>query len=546
MSTGTGRVHSASMADSYSRLAATTVASSVCARPVKASRMSGLTPNPSVGAGGAADVGAAAILDPNLSSEEIKRRAATGVGLLAGRSVLFKVLGLLGNLVLARLLVPADFGIVALGLVMVGIGQFFADAGVGAALVNRRAPPSLAELGTVAGFQLIIASAVGLVGVGISLAVGGSGSLTALMMLALPLLALRGPILLVLQRQLAFGLRVKIELVEILLYLTISIFLAALGLGAISLVLATIARAAGGTAVAWAVSPSGPIFPRFDFARLRPILAFGLRMQASGLVQLGHDAALTAGIGAIAGLTVLGLWGFAWRILQVPYIVFESMWSVAFPAFSRLAQAGEDDLRNVLELTVTTVAIVVAALFTPIVASAPAAVPLLFGDVWSDVSLILPGAGLALVLAGPIGICAQGFLYAVGDATTVVRGSIALAVVRLSVTLVLLSPLGVAAIGLGWLAGTLVEMSVLARATHRRNGARIVRRTLPPSLAGIVGGSAGWVFAEHYGPTLASAAGAAVISFAVFAAVLLLVARQRVREAITISQRMLARVVPRG
>jgi polysaccharide transporter, PST family len=391
------------------------------------------------------------VLEPQLSPGQVKSRAASGAALLAGRNVVFRVLGLLGNLVLARLLVPHEFGIVALGMTIVSLGQFLSDSGVGAALVSRRDAPSRAELRAVGGFQLAVSTGVGLLGVGVSTALGESGRFTALMMLALPLIALRGPVLLFLQRQLAFGLRVRIEAIEIVVYLLVSVTLASLGLGAWSLVIGTVARAAAGTAVAWAVSPIGRIVPSLDFQRLRPILAFGVRLQAAGAMQIAHDTALTAGIGLIAGLGTLGLWSLAMRILSVPYLVFESMWSVAFPAFSRLAHAGEN-MRDLLERTVATIAVIVAALMTPIAASAPASVPLLFGSVWSDVSLVLPGATIALVLSAPVNISVIGYLLAVADAKTPLRGAIVSAAVRLAVTFALLPFIGVAAIGVGCVA----------------------------------------------------------------------------------------------
>lgn len=475
------------------------------------------------------------VLEDQLSAADVKSRAARGVALLAGRSVVFRVLGTLGNLVLARLLVPHDFGVVAVGLTIVSIGQFLADSGVGSALINRAEAPSRAELRATAGFQLAVATAVALVGVGVSVPLGQSGRLTALMMLALPLLALRGPILLVLQRRLAFGLRVRIEATEIGVYLVVSIALAAAGWGAWSLVIATIARAAAGTAVAWSVSPIGRVVPSLDLARLRSILPFGIRLQAAGVVQVAQETALTAGIGAIAGFTALGLWALATKILSVAYLVFESMWSVAFPAFARLAQAGED-MRALLERTVSTIAVAVAALMTPIVASAPAAVPVLFGGAWRDVSLILPGAAFVLVLSGPVNISVVGYLYAVGDAKTPLRGASVNAAVRLPVTFALLPSLGVAAIGVGWAVATLVELPVYLIPTRRLSGARLLPCTLPTCLAAIAGSAAGWPLAAHYGATIPSALASAGTGLAIFAALMLLFGRPSLRSALRMSR----------
>src|SRR3712207_8647137 len=57
---------------------------------------------------------------------------------------------------------------------------------------------------------------------------------------------------------------------------------------------------------------------RSDFGVLRPILAFGARFQATGVVNIVQETALTAGIGAIAVFTGLGLWSLTVRLLSIP------------------------------------------------------------------------------------------------------------------------------------------------------------------------------------------------------------------------------------
>lgn len=52
--------------------------------------------------------------DP-LTAEEVKTRAAGGALTLGARNVVVFAIGLAGNLVLARLLLPRDLGLVALG-----------------------------------------------------------------------------------------------------------------------------------------------------------------------------------------------------------------------------------------------------------------------------------------------------------------------------------------------------------------------------------------------------------------------------------------------
>ena len=47
-------------------------------------------------------------------------------------------MGFIVSIVLARLLEPSDFGLIAMVMVIVGMARVFTDVGLGAALVQRR------------------------------------------------------------------------------------------------------------------------------------------------------------------------------------------------------------------------------------------------------------------------------------------------------------------------------------------------------------------------------------------------------------------------
>jgi len=279
------------------------------------------------------------------------------------------------------------------------------------------------------------------------------------------------------------------------------------------------------------VSPVGFLAPAFDLPRLRPILGFGMRFQAVNASHLANDVVLTAGIGAIGGVSVLGLWNFAYRILRVPYLLFEAMWHVGFPLFSRLKDAPEgEDVAPLLERAVATVAVAVVAFLAPLVAASPALIPLLFGEAWTDASLILPGSALALGVYGPIGIGAYAYLYAQGDSTTALQGSFLSNGVRWATTFALLPGIGATAIGVGWAAAAFCEMPLVALRTRRRSGARLVRCVLRPSLAGGLAGTAGWVVASGLGATVPSALLSLATATFGFAALMWVIDRGSLRE----------------
>jgi O-antigen/teichoic acid export membrane protein len=452
-------------------------------------------------------------VDPDLTRGEIRSRAASGVALLLGRGVAFRVLGLLGNLVLARLLVPKDFGLVAIGLTIVSVTQLLAGASIVPQFISRPEPPSHSELRAIVGLQLAIASPIGILTALIAGLFGGDALVTAVMLLALPVGAIRSSATLLFSRRMEFSQTVRIEIAEVVSYLVFSITAAAYGLGVWSLALATLFRSAAGVIVAVRLSPAGLVLPSWDPAMMRSIIRGGAGFQLTSAVHLGHDAALTAGIGIVGGLTTVGLWSFAGRFLQIPNLLFEALFSVGFPAFSRLQDANEDPavVRDLLERLVSVVAIGVTGVMCPLVAASAAAVPLLFGDNWAGVSQILPGAAFALVFSGPVAIVVFGILYARGDAKTLLRVSLLHAVVRIPLTLSLLPVVGPAAIGIGWVAGVLAELPFTLASVRRLTGALLMRHILPASTWGTLATGAGWLLAEHLGRTVVSALAAASV-----------------------------------
>ena len=125
------------------------------------------------------------------SPTAIRERGAIGAALLTVRAAAAQVVAFLGTLVLAHLLLPSAFGVVAFGTTVVTIGNFFADGGLGAALVRKPTDPTTDELRTLLALQLGVA---GVLAVGIAVAgsqAGTAGGVTAVMAASLPLLALR-------------------------------------------------------------------------------------------------------------------------------------------------------------------------------------------------------------------------------------------------------------------------------------------------------------------------------------------------------------------
>lgn len=439
--------------------------------------------------------------EDTLSGAEVRKRAAAGVLLLAGRGVALQVFSFASNLVLARLLLPRDFGLIALGTAVMTFGSLMATTGVASALIRQPHPPEREDYQAVVGFQLLLTVGVAALVIPSAAPFGGAGPLAALMVTSLPLLALRTPGAVALERALLFRRLVTVEVTENVLYYAWAITTVALGFGVWGLATGVVVRTLGGTVAMLAVAPIGLVRPTWSWTRLRPIVKFGAQLQGTGAMNFVRDQGFNVAVAAVAGVTTLGLWTLVFRVVYVPGVLLQALWRVSFPAMARLMGGGEDP-RPLIERATGMVAVANGAAVTAIVGAGPNLLPELFGPQWADASDALPAAGLALLVVGPISVAAAGYLAAAGKAGTILKGSILHTIALFVVALPLLPMLGLWALGLGLLVSCVVEAVVLGRETRRGSKARVVGPMAGPTVAAIAASAAGWWIGSAEGASL--------------------------------------------
>jgi O-antigen/teichoic acid export membrane protein len=453
---------------------------------------------------------------PVHSAGRLRHAAARGIVSLVARNVAIRLLGLAGNVVLARLLTPGDFGTIALGLTLAAVGSALAAGGVGASLARRPEEPTRTDLRAALAFQLGTTSAFAAVAGPIALAVGGAGTVTALMMLSMPIDALRVATGASAVRSLNFGPIARSEVGEMIAFNLLAILLVAVGLGVWGVAIASIARAVTGTALLIALGPVGWLTPRWDGEVIWRHLRFGAANQATVLVNAGRDQGLNLVVAALGGLAALGVWALASRMLQIVLMVMQALWQVAFPAIARLLEAGESG-EALMGRGVRLVAVVVGMASAILGGTAPAAVPVLFGPGWGAIPDLLALGAASLVVSGPITTLGFSFLWAVGAAGRVLGCVIANTVTWLAVAAVLLPIVGSIATGIGMLAAALVARVLVARAIRRHIPLRDLRLTLFPTILAVAAGTASWIVAERVDGDVLALALATLTAVGIFA-----------------------------
>ena len=471
-----------------------------------------------------------------MTGGEIRRLAGAGVAAVGLRQVAIRGLGLAGTVVLAHLLVPRDIGTVAFGTALVTVFGFVGDSGMGAGLIRGERTPERDDLRSFLGLQLLVTTVLAIVTIAIGLQAGLVGRVTALMVLALPVAAFRTPGVVMYERNLRYQPLVLIELIETVVFYAWAIGTVALGWGVWGLASASPVRAAVGAVIMNLRSPAGFLLPGLAWRRVRGLLSFGLQYQAVNAVALARDQGLNVGTAALAGVAVLGLWSLAYRILQLPFLLFDSVWRVSFPAMSRLL-AAKEDVAPIMERGLGLAALITGALLAILVGTTPALVPAVFGSQWTPAAAVIPWSALGLMFGGPISVATSGYLYAIGDSWSVLLSAIVQTAAWFIVTFALLNVLGVQALGAGWMVASVVEAAVLANRTRRHLKLEFFRPLALPAALAAVASVSGWFVADRLGPNLASAAAAALLAAAIYGAGMLVLRRPQVMDAAALGRR---------
>jgi O-antigen/teichoic acid export membrane protein len=476
--------------------------------------------------------------DPDVAT--VRSRAVKGVFMVSARGFIVRLFGFGGNVVLARLLAPDDFGVVAIGTVFLMAGATMTDGGLGSAVIRSERPAERGDLQTVVAFQLFVSLVIVVLVATVGLSLGGAGTVTALMIASLPVTAFRAGSAVVLERNLNFRVAVLVEIAETTTYYAFAITAAALGAGVWALAGAVIVRSVAGTILMTRASPAGLVTPKLDRERLRSLFSFGARVQAMSVITLVRDQGLNLGIAIVSGVTVLGLWTMAYRILQIPIVMLESLYRISFPGMARLLAAGEEP-RPIIERTVAMSSVAAGVFVTAIVGAGPSLVTTLFGERWRETADVLPWSGLSILISMPVSVGVVGYLLAAGAAQIVLRATIFHTLVTLATTFALLRPVGVAAVGIGQLASSLVDVALLGPPAAARTSARLLRAAVVPFLAAAGASAAGRAIASLPLEPPAQAAAGGLTAEIVFLSALFLVRRELIVDMLGLARRALTR-----
>jgi len=276
-----------------------------------------------------------------VSFSDLKARVVSGAFLVAGAQLARQLVQLGAVAVLARLIVPADFGLVALAVGVLAFVQVLSDFGLGAALEREidLAPAVESRL-----FRLNLLAALVVAAI-VMVAAPAFARLFGQPELAFVVRVLAFPFLVastvrtrtsVLARQLRFGRLGAVEVVPVVLGTTISVTLAYRGWGAMALVAGSavqqLAWSAG--AVLAAGVPSAAPAP---LRTVVPLIRFGGSFALFQIVNTTARKLDDLLVGGLMGIAALGLYEKSYALMMIPVAYLAGASSrVLYPSLARV------------------------------------------------------------------------------------------------------------------------------------------------------------------------------------------------------------------
>ncbi|MEQ9371497.1 MAG: MOP flippase family protein [Coleofasciculus chthonoplastes F3-SA18-01] len=288
--------------------------------------------------------------------------------------------------VLARLLQPEDFGLVALANVFLAFMQIFLEQGFAQALIQRDnlEPDHLntAFWSNVAiGILLATLSFIGADGIAYGFQQPQLAPILRCLSLIFIINALKGTQQAILERKFAFKTLAVRSIMGIVIGGLVGIIMAIAGFGVWSLVGQQLTNELMGTLVLWNASKWRPGFS-FSFIHFKQLFKFGSNILVFNFISFFNTRLNDFLIGYFLGTTALGYYGISYRILQVgTQLLVKTTSGVSLPTFSRLIN-DLDRFRSAFYAVTRLTSVVAFPVFVGMGVLAPELVTVLFGQQW--------------------------------------------------------------------------------------------------------------------------------------------------------------------
>lgn len=419
-----------------------------------------------------------------MADKGLETKVASGIAWSFLEKILTMVIQMVVSIIVARELMPEDFGVMAIMTFFTSVALAIVDSGFSQALI-RKESPSDSDYRTVLYFNL--AMSVVLYGVLVAVAYPVAmlydapviWTIAPVLFLVLPINALCVVQTVMFTREFRFALLSKVVFVASLVSGVVAVVMAVMGWGIWALVAQRLLMMGIKALAFWSIRRWRSDAP-LSLASLRAMAPFSLRLLATDLIASVYNNVAQLFIGKIHNTSMLGYYSQAQKLKDLPVIsTVQAVQGVTFPALSQIKDDDTKFSAGYLRIS-EMLAFVVFPLMLGMVAVAEDMFLLLLGDKWMPT---VPYFEI-LALSGlfyPLGVVSYNVLKSRSDGAVIVRLEIVKRIIQ-TLILAVTIPMGVTAVAWGVTAMAAVEW-LLNTATAMRylscDFGALLRRIMP-------------------------------------------------------------------
>lgn len=297
-----------------------------------------------------------------------------------------QLISFLVSIILARLLMPTDYGTIALCMVFIYILQVFADSGLGTALIQKKSPDDL-DYSTVfftnLGMSLVLYAIMWMAAPYIANFYGMPALINLIRVLSLSLISngLRNVQQAYVSKHMIFKRFFYSTLGASICSAILGIFMAYKGFGTWSLVTQQLVSSYVGTLILWLTVPWRPML-RFSLERLKSLFSFGWKLLASSLIATSYDQFWQLIIGKLYSPSQLAYFNQGQKFPQIIVTnINASINSILLPAMAS-EQDHRERVRDMTRRAIKTSIFIMAPLMMILAACSKNVVMLVLTDKW--------------------------------------------------------------------------------------------------------------------------------------------------------------------
>ena len=305
------------------------------------------------------------------------------------------------TMILAALLTPADFGLVAIATFVTALGLIVVDLGLGKAVIQRQT--HVYEAASIS-FWVCLLMSIGLyitlwiAAPWISVAYNNDEVRDVIRVagLFLPLTALATIPKALLRRNMEFRRLFWVNSSFLIIQAVVSVLLAVAGVGAWAMIWGQLVGMVISTGISWGLARWRPVFI-INWPVLCSMLGFSIWVMASGLQNWLFSYADNAIAGLFLGLHGLGTYslGFNFATL-IPGFLVAALSDVAYPIFCKLQRNPQEIGQNLVKLQRLT-GTILFPIALGLAAIGPSVVELLYGQKWNRLGIVI---GILVIMPG--------------------------------------------------------------------------------------------------------------------------------------------------